>query len=88
MTVHLINQRSKLLNAVPLMTDGDTVIVTSDEAAVEAITAVADRLVTVTLLEGTSYRSDSFRVPETVKVLSEDEWVRYTTSAESVISWG
>ena len=87
MAVHLINQRFQLRDAVKLVTQGDTVIVTNDEAAVEAITAFADLSVTLALLEGTSIKSTEMSTTETFKVISENDWVRYTISEESVISW-
>ena len=87
MAVHLINQRFQLRDAVKLVTQGDTVIVTNDEAAAEAITAFADLSVTLALLEGTSIKSTEMSATETFKVISEIDWVRYTISEESVISW-
>ena len=88
MTVHLINQSPQLRSAMQLVTEGDTVIVTNEEAASEIITKLADFAVTVALLEGTALRAEDNSARATYKVISEDEWVRYTTSDESVISWG
>jgi len=88
MAVHVINQQHQALHALQLVAEGDTVIVTTDEAVSEIIAKLADFAVTVALLEGTALRAEDNSARATYKVISEDEWVRYTTSDESVISWG
>lgn len=88
MAVHLINQQYQAFNAVQLAAEGDTVIVTNDVMALDVIAALADRKVSVALLRGTSPEASDNSARATYKVISEDEWVRYTTSDESVISWG
>ena len=88
MAIHLINQQYQVSNAVRLVADGDTVIVTNDQAVSEIIAKLADFAVTVALLEGTALRAEDNSARATYEVISEDEWVRYTTSDESVISWG
>ena len=88
MAVHLINQQHQVFNAVQLAAEGDTVIVANDEMAVDVIAALADRKVLVALLRGTSPEASDNSARAAYKVISEDEWVRYTTSDESVISWG
>lgn len=87
MAVHLINQSTQLRNAVQLVTSGDTVIVTNDEAAAEAIAAFAHLSVTLALLEGTSIKSADMNATVAFKIISESDWVRYTVSDEPVISW-
>ena len=88
MAVHVINQQHQALYALQLVAEGDTVIVTNEDAASEIITKLANFAVTVALLEGTALRAEDNSARATYKVISEDEWVRYTTSDESVISWG
>ena len=50
MAIHLINQQYQVFNAVQLAAEGDTVIVTNDEMALDVIAALADRKVSVALL--------------------------------------
>ena len=88
MAVHLINQQHQVFNAVQLAAEGDTVIVTNEEIAVGVIAALADRKVSVALLRGTSPEAGDISARAAYKVISEDDWVRYTASDESVISWG
>lgn len=88
MAVHMINQQHQACNALQLVTEGDTVIVTNEDAASEIITKLANFAVTVALLEGTAFQAEEDIAGATYKLISEDEWVRYTTSDESVISWG
>ncbi len=88
MTVHLINQSSQLHSAMQLFAEGDTVIVTNREVVSELNTKLADFAVTVALLEGTALRAEDNSAGAAYQVISEEEWVRYTTSDESVISWG
>ena len=71
-----------------LVAEGDTVIVTNEEVVSELITKLADFAVTVALLEGTVLRAEDTSAKAAYQVISEDQWVRYTTSDESVISWG
>ena len=88
MAVHVINQQNQAVHALQLVAEGDTVIVTTDEAVSEIIAKLADFAVTVVLLEGTALRAEDNSPRGAYKLISEDEWVRYTTSDESVISWG
>ena len=88
MAVHVINQQHQALHALQLVAEGDTVIVTTDEAVSEIIAKLADFAVTVALLEGTTLKAEDNSTTAAYKVITEDEWVRYTTSDESVISWG
>jgi DeoR/GlpR family transcriptional regulator of sugar metabolism len=88
MAVHLINQQYQASNAMTLMAEGDTVILTNDEIALEVLATLADRKVTVALLTRTSSKASDNSCREACEVISEDDWVRYTTSDESVISWG
>ena len=88
MAIHLINQQYQVSNAVRLVAEGDTVIVTNDQAVSEIIAKLADFAVTVALLEGTTLKAEDNSTTAAYKVITEDEWVRYTTSDESVISWG
>ena len=88
MAIHLINQQHQAFNAVRVAAEGDTLIVTKEQIAVDVITALADRNVSVALLTGTSPEASDNSARAAYKVISEDEWVRYTTSDESVISWG
>jgi len=88
MAIHLINQQHQAFNAVRLAAEGDTVIVTNEEIALDVIAALADHKVSVALLTGTLPEASDNRARAAYKVISEDEWVRYTTSDEAVISWG
>ena len=88
MAVHVINQQHQAVHALQLVAEGDTVIVTTGEAVSEIIAKLADFAVTVVLLEGTARRAEDNSPRGAYKLISEDEWVRYTTSDESVISWG
>lgn len=88
MTVHLINRQALLPSTVKLVNEGDTVIITNDQVTFEAISAFASRSVTVALLEGATTLSEDIRAAMTLKIISDDDWVRYTTSSEPVISWG
>lgn len=88
MAIHLINQQHQAFNAVRLAAEGDTVIVTNEEIALDVIAALADHKVSVALLTGTSPAASDNSARAAYKVISEDEWVRYTTSDEAVISWG
>ena len=71
-----------------LVAEGDTVIVTNEEVVSELITKLADFAVTLALLEGTALRAEDNSTRATYQVISEEDWVRYTASDESVISWG
>lgn len=88
MAIHLINQQQQAFNAVRLAAEGDTVIVTNEEIASDVIATLADHKVSVALLTGTSPGASDNSARAAYKVISEDEWVRYTTSDEAVISWG
>ena len=88
MAVHVINQQHQTLHALQLVAEGDTVIVTNEGAASEIIAKLADFAVKVALLEGTAFQAEDNIAGATYKLISEDEWVRYTTSDEPVISWG
>ena len=88
MTVHLINCQTLLPSTVKLLNEGDTVIITNDQVTFEAISTFASRSVTVALLEGATTLSEDIRAAMTLKIISDDDWVRYTTSSEPVISWG
>ena len=88
MTVHLINRQALLPSTVKLVNEGDTVIITNDQVTFEAISAFASRSVTVALLGGATTLSEDIRAAMTLKIISDDDWVRYTTSTEPVISWG
>lgn len=88
MAIHLINQQHQAFNAVRLAAEGDTVIVTNEEIAFDVIGALADHKVSVALLTATSPEASDVSAQAAYKVISEDEWVRYTTSDEAVISWG
>jgi hypothetical protein len=88
MAIHLINQQHQAFNAMRLAAEGDTVIVTNEEIASDVIAALADQKVSVALLTGTSPGVSDNSARAAYKIISEDEWVRYTTSDEAVISWG
>ena len=88
MAIHLINQQHQAFNAVRLVDEGDTVIVTNEEIDAGVIAALADRNVSVALLTGTSSEASANSARAAYKVISEDDWVRYTVSDEAVISWG
>ena len=88
MAIHLINQQHQAFNAVRLAAEGDTVIVTNEELALDVIAALDDHKVSVALLTGTSPEASDNSAQAAYKIISEDEWVRYTTSDEAVISWG
>lgn len=88
MAIHLINQQHQAFNVVRLAAEGDTVIVTNEEIASDVIAALADHKVSVALLKETSPGASDNSARAAYKVISEDEWVRYTTSDETVISWG
>ena len=91
MTVHLINRQTLLPSTVKLLNEGDTVIITNDQVTFEAISTFASRSVTVALLEGVegaTTLSEDIHAAMTLKIISDDDWVRYTTSSEPVISWG
>ena len=88
MAIHLINQHCQASNAVRLVAEGDTVIVTKEQIAFDVIAALADRKVSVALLTGTSPEASVNSARAAYEVISEDDWVRYTTSDEAVISWG
>lgn len=88
MAIHLINQQHQAINAVRLVAEDDTVIVMNEEIALDLIAALADRKVSVALLTGTSPEANDNSARAAYKVISEDDWVRYTTSDEAVISWG
>lgn len=88
MAVHLINQQYQASKAMTLMAEGDTVILTNDEIALEVIATLADRKITVAILARTAFEGKGRSANKAYEVISEDDWVRYTTSDESVISWG
>lgn len=88
MTVHLINQRATLRNVAKLMIKDDIVIVTNDEIAEEVLAEFATHSITVALLEGTAVKPMEISDTLVFKIISDKDWVRYTTSDESVISWG
>ena len=87
MAVHLINQSCQIRNALGLAAEGDTVIITYDDDP-EAIAALANRRVKIALLAGSSLKARDIRSNEAYEIISESDWVKYTTSSESVISWG
>ena len=89
MAVHLINQSCQIRNALGLAAEGDTVIITYDESDPEAIAALANRRVKIAPLAGSSLKARDIRSNEAAyEIISESDWVKYTTSSESVISWG
>ena len=88
MAVHLINQSSRLPTAAHLVVDGDIVIATNDGAALSAMEVFADRPVTIALFEGASITPKAMPTTKSLKIISEADWVRYTTGDETVVSWG
>jgi len=88
MAVHLINQSSRLPTAAHLVVDGDTVIATNHEAAMGAIQAFAHRSVAIALVKGTSTQPEAMSTTKSLKIISEADWVGYTTGDETVVSWG
>ena len=88
MTVHLINQVYAISSAVKLVAPGDTVIITTHEIASEAIAAFGNCSATLALLEGLPLAHEHISAPAACKVITENEWVGYTSSSEPVVSWG
>lgn len=88
MAVHLINKSCQIHNALGLAAEGDTVIITYDVADPEAIATLSNRRVKIAFLAGSSLKARDTRSNEAYEIISESDWVKYTTSSESVISWG
>lgn len=88
MTVHLINQATRICSALPFVAPTDLVIVTDDRLSVEqahSLTATDARVVMLEMIQRGDLANSTARFFD---IITLNDWVRYTTTDDSVVSWG
>ena len=88
MTVHLINQATRICSALPFLAPTDLVIVTDDRLSVEqahSLTATDARVVMLEMIQRGDLANSTARFFD---IITLNDWVRYTTTDDSVVSWG
>ena len=88
MTVHLVNRTEHLASVAKLVAQDDVVIFTAPEIDAELLHILPNESVTVHVLEGTLMHNAHPGSHQNAELISETDWVRYTTANEPVISWG
>ena len=89
MAVHMINRASRAFAAAPLIMSTDVVIVTDCTMTEEEFNVLQACDVTILGLSaapGSTPNAHDASLP--YDVISDREWVAYTTKAGSVLSWG
>ncbi|HCJ38932.1 MAG TPA: hypothetical protein DHV35_03290 [Halieaceae bacterium] len=88
MTVHLINQATRICSALPFLAPTDLVIVTDDRLTVQqahSLTATDARVVMLEMIQRGDLANSTARFFD---IITLNDWVRYTTTDDSVVSWG
>ena len=88
MTVHLINQATRICSALPFLAPTDLVIVTHDRLTVQqahSLTATDARVVMLEMIQRGDLANSTARFFD---IITLNDWVRYTTTDDSVVSWG
>ena len=88
MTVHLINQATRICSALPFLAPTDLVIVTDDRLSVEqahSLTATDARVVMLEMIQRGDLANSTARFFD---IITLNDWVRYTTTDDSVVSCG
>ena len=88
MTVHIVNRTEQLASVAKLVARDDVVIFTAPEIDAKLLYILPNESVTVHVLEGTLVHNAHTGTHQTPGLISETDWVRYTTANEAVISWG
>ena len=86
--MHLINQATRICSALPFVAPTDLVIVTDDRLSVEqahSLTATDARVVMLEMIQRGDLVNSTARFFEFITL---NDWVRYTTTDNSVVSWG
>lgn len=88
MTVHLINQATRICSALPFLAPTDLVIVTDDRLSVEQAHSLTATDARVVMLKMTQRGDPANSTARFFDVITLNDWVRYTTTDDSVVSWG
>ena len=86
--MHLINQATRICSALPFVAPTDLVIVTDDRLSVEqahSLTATDARVVMLEMIQRGDLANSTARFFD---IITLNDWVRYTTTDDSVVSWG
>ncbi len=86
--MHLINQATRICSALPFLAPTDLVIVTDDRLSVEqahSLTATDARVVMLEMIQRGDLANSTARFFD---IITLNDWVRYTTTDDSVVSWG
>jgi len=86
--VHLINQATRICSALPFLAPTDLVIVTDDRLTVQqahSLTATDARVVMLEMIQRGDLANSTARFFD---IITLNDWVRYTTTDDSVVSWG
>ncbi|CAI8322020.1 MAG: Uncharacterised protein [Halieaceae bacterium] len=86
--MHLINQATRICSALPFLAPTDLVIVTDDRLTVQqahSLTATDARVVMLEMIQRGDLANSTARFFD---IITLNDWVRYTTTDDSVVSWG
>ena len=86
--MHIINQATRICSALPFLAPTDLVIVTDDRLSVEqahSLTATDARVVMLEMIQRGDLANSTARFFD---IITLNDWVRYTTTDDSVVSWG
>ena len=86
--MHLINQATRICSALPFLAPTDLVIVTDDRLSVQqahSLTATDARVVMLEMIQRGDLANSTARFFD---IITLNDWVRYTTTDDSVVSWG
>ena len=86
--MHLINQATRICSALPFVAPTDLVIVTDDRLTVQqahSLTATDARVVMLEMIQRGDLANSTARFFD---IITLNDWVRYTTTDDSVVSWG
>lgn len=86
--MHLINQATRICSALPFLAPTDLVIVTDDRLTVQqahSLTATDARVVMLEMIQRGNLANSTARFFD---IITLNDWVRYTTTDDSVVSWG
>ena len=86
--MHIINQATRICSALPFLAPTDLVIVTDDRLSVQqahSLTATDARVVMLEMIQRGDLANSTARFFD---IITLNDWVRYTTTDDSVVSWG
>ena len=86
--MHIINQATRICSALPFLAPTDLVIVTDDRLTVQqahSLTATDARVVMLEMIQRGDLANSTARFFD---IITLNDWVRYTTTDDSVVSWG